>query len=164
MAKREDLKCDFDIQKAGVVCFTESHLGKSNKITPNEIGLGDNMEIFHCDRESWRRSYNMCTFYRSSTYSCQTFMQKLGEVLNDYTDSSLCIVGNFNKDILENSDKLIHKTFLNAGFTQHVKLPTRDSGTLLNHVYTHHMQEVEMEVSDTYFSDHDAVYCYIKVC
>ena len=91
-------------------------------------------------------------------------MQKVGEVLNDYTDSPLCIVGDFNEDILENSDKLIHKTFLNAGFTQHVKSPTRDSGTLLDHVYTRHMQEVETEVSNTYFSDHDTVYCYIKVC
>ena len=91
-------------------------------------------------------------------------MHKVGEVLNDYTDSPLCIVGDFNEDILENSDKVIHKTFLNAGFTQHVKLPTRDSRTLLNHVYTHHMQEVETDVSDTYFSDHNAVYYYIKVC
>ena len=58
--------------------------------------------------------------YRPPTCSCQTFMQKVGEVLNDYVDSPLCIVGDFNEDILENSDKLIHKTFLNAGFTQHV--------------------------------------------
>ena len=45
------LKCDLDIQKAGVVCFTKSHLGKGDK-TPNEIGLGDNMEIFCCDRDN----------------------------------------------------------------------------------------------------------------
>ena len=52
MTKKEDLKCDFDIQKAAVVCFTESHLGKNDKITPNKIGLRDNMEIFHCDWDS----------------------------------------------------------------------------------------------------------------
>ena len=52
MAKKEDLKCDCNIQKAGVVCFTESHLGKNDKITPNKIGLRDNMEIFHCDQDN----------------------------------------------------------------------------------------------------------------
>ena len=160
MVKREDLKCDFDIQKASVVCLTESHLGKSDIITPNEIGLGHNMEIFCCDRDnhggrviicvhSWYKPRVLQTaqsgreltgleihvtdpitifcLYRPRTYSCQTFMQKVGEVLNDYNDSPLCIVGDFNDNISENSDKLIHKTFLNAGFTQHVKLPTRDS-------------------------------------
>ena len=76
----------------------------------------------------------------------------------------MCIVGDFNEDILENGDKVIHKTFLNAGLTQHVKVPTRDSGTLLDHVYTHNIQDRETEVCQTYYSDHDAVYCHIQAC
>ena len=196
MAKKEDLKCDFNIQKAGIICFTESHLDKNDKITPNEIGLGDNMEIFCCDRNNHGGGVIICVhswykptvlqvdqcgleligveihvqdpiiifcLYRPPTYSCQTFMQKVGEVLNDYTYSPLCIVGDFNEDILENSDTNT-QDISKCCFTQHVKSPTRDSGTLFDHVYTHHMQEVETEVSDTYFSDHDTVYCYIKVC
>ena len=182
MAKRYDITCDIDICRAGVICFTESHLCVNDKLTPSIIGLCDNTEIYRCNREnhgggvviSVDSKYNstvlcvseselelvgiqinipdqvniFCT-YRLPTYSFQAFLQKLYNVLDHYADNPLCIVGDFNENILENGDKVIHKTFLNAGFTQHVKVPTRDSGTLLDHVYTCNLQDVETEVCDT---------------
>ena len=197
MAKRYDITCDTDICRAGVICFTESHLSANDKLTPSVIGLCNNTEIYHCDRDNNGGGVVICVdskyhptvlcvgesglelvgiqinipdrvnifcTYRPPTYNCETFLQKLCNVLDHYADNPLCIVGDFNEDILENSEKVIHKTFLNAGFTQYVKVPTRDSGTLFDHVYTGHIQDVETEVCDTYYSDHDAVYCYIQAC
>ena len=66
-------------------------------------------------------------------------MEKLYNVLNDYCNVLTCIVGDFNENILDNVEKNIHKTFTDAGFNQHVNTPTRDSGSLLDHVYTQHM-------------------------
>ena len=55
------------------------------------------------------------------------------------------------------------------GFTQLVQVPTHtDSGTLLNHVYYNLLctlaitdsicEDTYIDVMDTYYSDHDAVY------
>ena len=45
------------------------------------------------------------------------------------------------------------------GFTQLLKSPTTDQGTLLDHVYcSGALNGIVVEVSDTYYSDHDAVY------
>ena len=172
MDKRYDITCDTDICRAGVICFTESHLSANDKLTPSVIGLCNNTEIYRCDRDNNGGGVVICVdskyrptvlcvsesglelvaiqinipdrvtifcTYRPPTYNCETFLQKLCNVLDHYADNPLCIVGDFNEDILENGDKVIHKTFLNAGFTQHVKVPTRDSGTLLDHANTMHI-------------------------
>ena len=52
MAKRYDITCDTDICRAGVICFTESHLSANDKLTPSVIGLCNNTEIYRCDRDN----------------------------------------------------------------------------------------------------------------
>ena len=50
------------------------------------------------------------------------------------------------------------------GFTQLLKSPTTDQGTLLDHVYcSGALNGIVVEVSDTYYSDHDAVLLSIPV-
>lgn len=101
-----------------------------------------------------------CT-YRPPTYGVRNFLDKLCAVLND-CELPMCVLGDFNEDILGNADKPIQKTFYDAGFTQHVNRPTRDSGTLLDHVYTKNIHDVHIDVMDCYYSDHDTVYCSFK--
>ena len=42
-------------------------------------------------------------------------------------------------------------------------MPTRNSGTLIDHLYTHNVcqADVTTEVTDCYYSDHDIVACAI---
>ena len=55
--------------------------------------------------------------------------------------------------------------FTANGFTQHVKSPTHDNGTLIDHVYTSDMLNnmINIEVPDCYYSDHDIVICTISI-
>ena len=47
-------------------------------------------------------------------------------------------------------------------FTLLVKSPTTDQGSLIDHVYYRNpSRNITVEVQDTYFSDHDTVYCSI---
>ena len=59
----------------------------------------------------------------------------------------------------------IKSVFSSHDFVQHIETPTRDSGTLIDHVYTRKIQKenVNCDVSDCYYSDHDIVTCIIKV-
>ena len=47
-----------------------------------------------------------------------------------------CIVRDFNEDILVISTDSILKMSTQEGYTQHVKMLTGDSGTLIDHIYT----------------------------
>ena len=77
----------------------------------------------------------------------------------------ICIIGDFNEDLLDDTKQIhkIYKTLTTAGFTQHVKVPTIDTGTLLDYVYTLHICEMKTEVIDCYCSDHDIVFESIQI-
>ena len=51
--------------------------------------------------------------------------------------------------------------FVNSGFKQHILTPTHDSSTIIDHIYTHHCDDanINTEVIDCYYSDHDIVTC-----
>ena len=47
----------------------------------------------------------------------------------------ICVVGDSNEDVLLGDDGYCNKKLENLGFHQTVTMPTRDSGTLIDHVY-----------------------------
>ena len=50
------------------------------------------------------------------------------------------------------------------GFTQLVQSPTTDRGTIIDHVYYNRTgNDVIVQVHDTYYSDHDTIYCSINL-
>ena len=73
------------------------------------------------------------------------------------------ILGDFNEDILiDQQGKVIHEFFVKMGFKQHVTCSTTDYGSLLDHVYSRKIDDVGIDVVDTYYSDHDRVFCFFK--
>ena len=196
-AKKEDIANDTDLQKADILCFSETHLSPADSLTSELIGIPNDRKIYRCDRNNNGGGILMCVnskynpelietgncgieiigiqvhvphklnvfcIYRPPTYNKKNFMEKLCNVLNDHCDLPTCIVGDFNENILDNVEKHIYKTFTGAGFIQHVNTPTRDSGSLLDHVYTHSIRDVNVDVYDCYYSDHDIVFCCFKIC
>ena len=69
----------------------------------------------------------------------------------------ICVVGDFNEDILLADDGFCNKKLEDLGFHQIVTMPTRDSGTLTDHVYISSGVNTEAKVADCYYSDHDFV-------
>ena len=73
------------------------------------------------------------------------------------------VMGDFNFDIIEDPHHKILTVMKKFGFVQQVKDPTRDSGSLLDHVYVNRNEYIQIHVVDTYFSDHDTVYISVKL-
>ena len=72
------------------------------------------------------------------------------------------ILGDFNEDILRHPDSALLKLLLTYGFTQLVNSPTTAQGTLIDHVYYRNpSSNIIAQVQDTYYSDHDTIYCSI---
>ena len=73
------------------------------------------------------------------------------------------VIGDFNFDIIEDPHHKILTVMKKFGFVQQVRNPTRDSGSLLDHVYVNRNEYIQINVVDTYFSDHDTVYISVKL-
>ena len=75
---------------------------------------------------------------------------------------NVCVMGDFNKDVLVSDARTCSMMFKSKGHKQIVKKPTRDSGTLINHIYTTNGLHLTTNVCDCYYSDHDYVLCTIN--
>ena len=104
--------------------------------------------------------------YRSPSVNLQALTNMLSRIL-DYvlaTDMPTVILGDFNEDIVSHPDSSIVSLMSNHGFAQLVRSPTTAKGTLIDHVYYNRpTSDVILEVCDTYYSDHDTVYCSIPL-
>ena len=87
--------------------------------------------------------------------------QLIKNVLHD-TDRVI-VLGDFNEDLLlDLESKPIYQHFMKMGFQQHVICNTTDYGSLLDHVYSRRIDDIGVDVVDTYYSDHDRVFCFFK--
>ena len=105
--------------------------------------------------------------YRSPSIPLQALTTLLSRVLNHVSLSSLpCILlGDFNEDILHQTNSIIVSFMSSHGYTQLVKSPTTARGTLIDRVYCNNSlpDKTIVQVQDTYYSDHDTVYCSIPL-
>ena len=73
-------------------------------------------------------------------------------------------MGDFNDDVFNRSDSTILNLMSTNGFKQLVSTPMTDRGTLIDHIYYNRSSDdIIIEVCDTYYSDHDTVYCSIPL-
>ena len=99
--------------------------------------------------------------YRSPSVPISILMSVMSSILSQATNSSMknIILGDFNEDLLSNSDSRLLSLMSNHGFSQLVHSPTTDNGTLLDYVYYNRPSECHrVNVIDTYYSDHDVVH------
>ena len=74
------------------------------------------------------------------------------------------VLGDFNEDILGHCNLSIVSLMSNHGYTQLVTSPTTERGTLIDHVYYNRpICNVIVEIHDTYYSDHDTIYCSVQI-
>ena len=99
------------------------------------------------------------SLYRPPGSNINMFLQEMEEILNHINPKNYAciIVGDFNEDIC-NSQSKIANYFMSKGFQQKTDMPTRDSGSLLDHTYvSSEVNVISITVHDTYYSDHDFV-------
>ena len=100
--------------------------------------------------------------YRPPVTSMKIFSQLLNQCLHAMGDESVCIVGDFNEVILLTDKKPCCSMLKSLNYTQLVTKLTRDSGTLIDHVYINAQLNIDCDVADCYYSDHDFVLCKIS--
>ena len=99
------------------------------------------------------------SLYRPPGGSINMFLQEMEDILNQINpkNNACIIVGDFNEDICQSQSK-IGSYFISKGFQQKTDMPTRDSGSLLDHTYVSpEVNLISISVHDTYYSDHDFV-------
>ena len=84
-------------------------------------------------------------------------------IRSDDDDGGVIIMGDFNEDLSNQGTHRIHDFLASKGFSQHVKSPTTDYGTIIDHIYSINISSVESEIQDCYYSDHDKMYCFINL-
>lgn len=101
---------------------------------------------------------NVVTIYRPPSMNLTTFSAKLkGLVESIQTNVLTVLLGDFNIDLVKCPHHNILQLMKQLGFHQHVKSPTTDYGSLLDHVYVNRKERVVVDIVDTYYSDHDTV-------
>ena len=62
--------------------------------------------------------------------------EEILKILEFYQAYPVCVLGDFNEDIMLNAVCSAKTMFSSHNFVQHIDTPMRDSGTLIDHVYT----------------------------
>ena len=104
--------------------------------------------------------------YRSPSVPLQTLITFLSQVLDRVSVFSIpsVVLGDFNENVLSGSDSQLIDLMSSYGYSQLVQSPTTAQGTLLDHVYCNNSSIViSVQVQDTYYSDHDTVFCCIQL-
>jgi DNA replication protein DnaC len=100
--------------------------------------------------------------YRRPQLPLATFLPLLNDYLSriPHQDMPTVVLGDFNEDLLSTASSSRLLTMMSSkGFSQLVKVPTTDSGSLLDHIYYNGTPtSTAVNVVDIYYSDHDATY------
>ena len=104
--------------------------------------------------------------YRSPSVSTDNMLSLMSGILSQITvrDIPSIVLGDFNEDLLTIPDSRLLHLMSHYGFSQLVRTPTTDRGTLIDHVYYNRpSNHIRVQVQDTYYSDHDTVYCSLPL-
>ena len=108
--------------------------------------------------------------YRSPSVPLASLLTILSRLLMHVTlNTQPCVVlGDFNQDLLHKQRSALLSLMSSFGFIQLVQSPTTTQGTLIDHVYYRNSSNspspnIIVQVQDTYYSDHDTVFCHIPV-
>ena len=134
------------------------------KFTSRKIASNSDLEAIAVDVYCPNKVVIIC-MYISPSLSKNGVTEEIRKFLNDvtYNTDKVIVVGDFNEDLLEGQDgKVICDSFFRIGFKQHVSKPTTDYGSILDHVYSRRINDIVVDIADTYYSDHDRVFCFFE--
>ena len=134
------------------------------RLNPKQLLTSSNLEIIIIKINVNKTELFIISVYKSQIHPTNTWTTKMKHLLHLYTNQRLCIMGDMNEDLFSHHSKPITTMFTAENMKQHVYTATRDSGTLIDHVYTNNITEshVFTETNDCYYSDHDIVTCIIS--
>ena len=102
--------------------------------------------------------------YRPPSTPLDVFLNGMLEVIAQFQNVPICLVGDLNEDVSITSNTRCCTMFKLQGLQQMIKKPTHDSGTIIDHVYVSHtLSTIQTDVTDCYYSDHDFILCVLSL-
>ena len=161
-----DIRCDRVTceNKGGVLICVPNHMNPSNV----QRFVNDGIEAVSATLQLPNaNNMQIAVVYRSPSVSQATLINLLTRLLTHIIACAIpcLILGDFNEDILHCHTSAMMRLMSNFSFKQLVQYPTTPQGTLIDHVYYQNTSgsTVHTIVQDTYYSDHDTVYCSIPL-
>ena len=109
-------------------------------------------------------SIRLTVVYRSPSVSIDNLLCMMSGLLHhlESYDMPSIVLGDFNEDLLAKPNSRMVTLMSQYRYSQLVHTPTTDKGTLIDHVYCNiPPQFIKIQVTDTYYSDHDTVFCSV---
>ena len=158
------LRCDrvSGNSKGGVLMSVPSNMQPSHTSTYTSHGiegLTTRLYVHNTDIQ-------IALLYRPPSVPTATFTTVINTLVTCMSLYNLptIILGDFNEDLYGNTHSHIFDIMTSSSYVQLVGSPTTDRGTLIDHVYFNRpSDDVVVQVHDTYYTDHNAVYCSIVV-
>ena len=148
---------DRDCHGGGVAVCTSSQYG------PVQIQVDTILELVAVEIAAPFGMVIVCV-YRPPSQNLSFFCKELCNVISslkvDRSSFRFCITGDFNEDLISNPSSPLLNEMKVCGFSQKVKDPTYDAGSMLDHLYVLNM-DVSVKTSDCFFSDHNAILCHV---
>ena len=163
-----DIRCDRMTceNKGGVLICVPSQLNPTNVHRLATSGIeAVSTTVQLPNGENWQ----IAVVYRSPSVPQATLLTLLTRLLTHVTlcTAPCVILGDFNEDVLHCQNSAIMSLMSSFSFTQIVSYPTTPQATLIDHVYLRNTTDrsifAVIELQDTYYSDHDTVYCSIPL-
>ena len=130
----EMFQCDCNENGGGVMVLCKK------KYFPIHCKFVTNLELILLKINFMRESMYILSVYRSFQNRLEKWGSDMNNILAMFDDGKMCIIGDMNEDILDDSKRHIYDMFCPNNCVQHISQPTRDSGTLIDHVYVTHWE------------------------
>ena len=102
--------------------------------------------------------------YRPPSTPIDVFINGMLEVITQFQNVPICVVGDLNEDVSITSNTHCCTMFKLQGLQQMIKKSTHDSGMIIDHVYVSHtLNTIQTDVTDCYYSDHDFILCVLTL-
>ena len=160
LARCDRVTCN---SRGGVMIYATSHMNPSRVQKFTSKGLEGVSTMLQLPNLTYLQ---IALIYRSPSVSQAAFIAVLHSLLRYISLSTVpcLILGDFNDNIFHMQSSPIQTLMHNSGFRQLVTVPTTHQGTLIDHVYFNGpFSNISITVQDTYYSDHNTIYCKIPI-
>ena len=148
--------CDLNNRGGGVAVVV------SRNLNPKHIRMETILEIVV--KINVPMQIILISVYRLPSTPLDVFINGMLEVIAQFQNVPICLVGDFNEDVSITSNTHCCTMFKLQGLQQMIKKPTHDSGTIIDHVYVSHtFNTIQTDVTDCYYSDHDFILCVLSL-
>ena len=133
--------CDHNNREGGVALMINTNLN------PKHIRMQTILEIVV--QISAPMEIIVISVYRPPSTPIDVFINGMLEVIAQFQNVPICVVGDLNKDVSITSNTHCCTMFKFQGLQQMIKKPTHDSGTIIDHVYVSHtLNTIQTDVTD----------------